>query len=340
MKKLYTLLFLVVGVLCHAQTDSTAIKNPSLGQITYKMATRDIMGEPNGFSYVYLAFDSIASLQMSYRYGMGKDEGNRAASDGESVAIVSSAYDEKGFQIYRNLHTKEVTVRSKKRGPEPAHTVKENWIDIRWKLHNKFKTIAGYTTQKATTNLRGRNWTVWFTKDIPQPFGPLLLHGLPGIILEAESGRIFYTASEVCYPCAPDMVEKIEAPYEERSYTIKEYVYRNDNSGIFSALEFQKRGITNFKTSTPFTEKEIWERRQWHSDILYEWETKETKRALTNKDTLAATVDYEAAKRYAKENREAMQLGRPKGGPQNPPADKDDSDALPVYINTTRYSKD
>lgn len=338
MKKLYTFLFLVVGVLCHAQTDSTAVKNQPVGQITYKMATRDIMGEPNGFSYIFLAFDSIASFQVSDRYGMGKDEGNRAASDGKSVAMVSSQYDEKGFQVYRNLKTHEVIFRSKKRGPEPAHTVKENWIDIPWKLHNKFKTIAGYNAQKATCTLRGRNWIAWFTKDIPYPYGPMLLHGLPGIILEAESGYLFYTTHEVCYPCEPDKTEKIIVPYEERSYTIKEYVYRNDNSGIFNTLEFQKKGITNFLTSSPYTEKEIWERRQWHSDILYEWETKDTKRALTNKDTLKATVNYEASKQNVAERREAMQLGRPKGGPKNPPADKDDS--LPIYINSTRNGKD
>jgi len=39
---------------------------------------------------------------------------------------------------------------------------------------------------------------VWFTYDIPYPFGPHLLNGLPGIVLEgSHNGESYYTATNI-----------------------------------------------------------------------------------------------------------------------------------------------
>lgn len=64
---------------------------------------------------------------------------------------------------------------------------------IEWQIGEEGKTVLGYLCQKATGSLYGRNWTVWFTMDIPVSDGPWLLWGLPGLILEATDGdNIFH----------------------------------------------------------------------------------------------------------------------------------------------------
>ncbi|MDO4158912.1 MAG: GLPGLI family protein [Prevotellaceae bacterium] len=50
---------------------------------------------------------------------------------------------------------------------------------------DSISTILGYTCHLATATYKGRNWSAWYTEDIPISEGPWLLYGLPGLILKA-----------------------------------------------------------------------------------------------------------------------------------------------------------
>ncbi|MBS1572191.1 MAG: GLPGLI family protein [Bacteroidetes bacterium] len=68
----------------------------------------------------------------------------------------------------------------------------------RWKIiPQQYKEILGYTCEKAESNFRGKKWIVWYTKNIPSPFGPWKLRGLPGLILEATDEDGYYTFTAV-----------------------------------------------------------------------------------------------------------------------------------------------
>jgi len=62
--------------------------------------------------------------------------------------------------------------------------VKEDDIQWNWKLHQETKKIGNFICQKATIKFRGREYTAWFTSDIPVPYGPWKFQGLSGLILE------------------------------------------------------------------------------------------------------------------------------------------------------------
>ena len=55
-----------------------------------------------------------------------------------------------------------------------------------WQLMDEFKEISGYACRKATAHYLGRDWTAWFTEEVPSQAGPWLLWGLPGLIVEAR----------------------------------------------------------------------------------------------------------------------------------------------------------
>ena len=60
-------------------------------------------------------------------------------------------------------------------------------VTPQWTIYNDEIQLLGYTAKKATTTFRGRNYTAYFTLDIPINDGPWKLFGLPGLILEAET---------------------------------------------------------------------------------------------------------------------------------------------------------
>jgi len=55
-----------------------------------------------------------------------------------------------------------------------------------WKISPDKEKIGNFMTQKATCTYAGRNWTAWFTTEIPIQDGPYKFHGLPGLIIKME----------------------------------------------------------------------------------------------------------------------------------------------------------
>lgn len=54
---------------------------------------------------------------------------------------------------------------------------------LEWKIASGKKKIGEYECQEATLKYKNRQWTAWFTQDIPISEGPFLFKGLPGLII-------------------------------------------------------------------------------------------------------------------------------------------------------------
>lgn len=59
---------------------------------------------------------------------------------------------------------------------------------MQWKISEEKTKIGAHNAQKATTSFGGRQWTAWFTADIPIQDGPYKFCGLPGLIIKIEDG--------------------------------------------------------------------------------------------------------------------------------------------------------
>ncbi|WP_404985153.1 GLPGLI family protein [Chryseobacterium sp. M5] len=65
----------------------------------------------------------------------------------------------------------------------PVYQVEENRT-INWKILNDKKKIMTYSVQKAVAKFAGREWTAWFTTEVPISEGPYKFNGLPGLIVQ------------------------------------------------------------------------------------------------------------------------------------------------------------
>lgn len=82
-----------------------------------------------------------------------------------------------------------------------GYLINRDQTNQKWTLIDEEKEILGYNCQKATTYYAGRNYTAWYASNIKNESGPWLLHGLPGMILEAydESKEVHFYAKELTF---------------------------------------------------------------------------------------------------------------------------------------------
>lgn len=136
---------------------------------------------------------------------------------------------------------------------------------INWKINEAFKDIGQFKCQQAVGYFRGRTYTVWFASEIPVPYGPWKLQGLPGLILEVKDDRneIFITASKL------DFTETatIQLPDLSEAVPLKEFI-----SVIipdkFREIEAQMNARANRKTTFKLSTFD----RNTQKEIIYEWE--------------------------------------------------------------------
>jgi GLPGLI family protein len=78
--------------------------------------------------------------------------------------------------------------------PNRIYILKEKIPSIDWIIMKETRKIGNLQAIHAKGVFGGRTYNVWFTPDIPIPFGPYKLGGLPGLILEAysEDGIVKY----------------------------------------------------------------------------------------------------------------------------------------------------
>ena len=83
-----------------------------------------------------------------------------------------------------------------------------------WTLTDSVKTVCGYTCHQAKAGLYGRTWTVWYCPELPLSYGPYVLGGLPGLILEAVDADGFFHFTAVGIEQAPENVKVELGPSE------------------------------------------------------------------------------------------------------------------------------
>jgi GLPGLI family protein len=155
----------------------------------------------NPVKYPKDTLDEVLTLQIGNRLSRSF---NQTTFDADSILFYH--YIAKGtdgpyhtnslvpVDVYKNYPQGTTTVEY--RLTKYNYRYKETFpIQLNWQLSNERKRILSYNCQKATCAFRGRNYTAWFTSEIPIPNGPYKFEGLPGLILQISDDKNHYVFS-------------------------------------------------------------------------------------------------------------------------------------------------
>ncbi len=94
------------------------------------------------------------------------------------------------FRIYKNYSFGKITTSD--HIPGDSFLYKEELDLFKYEFSGSTDTINHFLCQEAKCYFGGRNWTVWFTPEIPINDGPYKFNGLPGLIVKAEDEKQHY----------------------------------------------------------------------------------------------------------------------------------------------------
>lgn len=111
------------------------------------------------------------------------------------------------------------------------YSVQETYPTINWQITANTKKVGEYTCQEATGIFAGRQYTAWFTTELPSPAGPWKLNGLPGTILEAadDKGEVFFLFSRIAQAKEGEMTEN---EFDKEPVTVTQSAFNKAKEGF------------------------------------------------------------------------------------------------------------
>lgn len=127
-------------------------------------------------SYKNLTVDSLLMRISQEQVAEAAMEGK--LSNGEFMTIF------KNYPQGKLTHTEKICM--------DWFRYEEDMPQQQWELTDSVANVLGYDCHEAKCNFRGREWTAFYTGDIPLMEGPWKLHGLPGLIMKASDKEGHY----------------------------------------------------------------------------------------------------------------------------------------------------
>lgn len=179
MKNYLFILFLLISFHLSAQTK---------GILTYSRILKDSVANsytPQGFTGIWKQyFSGEKSIEIANPLTDADEKPLKMVGLNTYVQVSVKKSSRPAF-ILKDLSKNEI-VHSESSNLAKVLT-EDKVTHFNWKLSNDTAQIGDYLCKKATVNFRGRNYTAWYSEEIPLQNGPWKFHGLPGLIFKVAS---------------------------------------------------------------------------------------------------------------------------------------------------------
>jgi GLPGLI family protein len=186
LKEMTSIILIFISVITYSQQKiKTDFEYKVVYNLTYSLDSTDLDNKKSEDMVLFLG-DGISSYSSK-----AKLIGNAVVIKGNIGHTAPAALTDFQYIILKDLKNNTL-----------AYTLQivldnfyyEQELDLfDWKLQEEIKTINGYEAQKATTTYSGRDYTAWFSSEIPISDGPFKFNGLPGLILEISDSENHYS---------------------------------------------------------------------------------------------------------------------------------------------------
>lgn len=168
-------------------------------RITYDCDARYLVGDPQVYRWTLDIGESTAAFYNQNQRGYTREIEELKSAGGDAMAILAKIPllgqkygGRNSLQVLIGAPTQgQYTYMNTQLGAQLKY--EESVPQIAWQLADTVRSVCGYECRRATGTLYGRTWTVWYAEELPLGYGPYLLHGLPGLILEAvDADSLFH----------------------------------------------------------------------------------------------------------------------------------------------------
>lgn len=129
-----------------------------------------------------------------------------------------------------------------------------NAVIDNWKLVDETKIINSIVCKKAEVNYKGREWTAWYSTEIPFPYGPYKFSGLPGLIVKIIDKTGDYDFELVKSVSSSNLKGKLVKMNKARYHNAKSVTKKELAQAIASAKENSKYELE--RTGTVFSDNQ------------------------------------------------------------------------------------
>ncbi len=178
----------------YAQSVKDTLKYRVVYELTYQPDSTDTNSIKSESMILYLGdkISRFSSLGTVVGDSLMKNR-DRSNKDMATFARLRAQIPKTNFDyyVYKGIPENKLTY-TQKIARDSYRTI-EDLAFLNWEILPETKEVGDYQAQKAITKFGGRDYTAWFTSEIPFTEGPYKFNGLPGLIMEISDTKGHYS---------------------------------------------------------------------------------------------------------------------------------------------------